>query len=113
MVVWAAETGPGERDIVLNETDIQNLLRAKAAIYAGATVLCESVGLSISDVERVLIGGGFGRHIDVEKAIQIGLLPDLPWERFTYLGNTSVQGAYLCSHLPGTPRAAGRTRRAR
>ena len=95
VVAWAAETSTGLRDIVLTETDIQNLLRAKAAIYAGATVLCESVGLTITDVERVLIGGAFGRHIDVEKAIQIGLLPDMPWERFTYLGNTSVQGAYL------------------
>ncbi|OFW60688.1 MAG: hypothetical protein A2133_05855 [Actinobacteria bacterium RBG_16_64_13] len=95
VIVWAAETGAGDKDIVLTETDIQNLLRAKAAIYAGATVLCESVGLAITDVERVLIGGGFGRHIDVEKAIQIGLLPDMPWEQFTYLGNTSIQGAYL------------------
>lgn len=95
VVAWAAETGSGDQDIVLNEADIQNLLRAKAAIYAGASVLCESVGLAITDVERVLIGGAFGRHVDVEKAIQIGLLPDLPWDRFSYLGNTSIQGAFL------------------
>jgi len=95
VVAWAADTETGQEDIVLTETDIQNLLRAKAAVYAGATVLCESVGLAITDVERVLIGGGFGRHIDVEKAIQLGLLPDMPWDRFTYLGNTSIQGAYL------------------
>lgn len=95
VVAWAAETGGGKRDLVLTETDIQNLLRAKAAIYAGVSVLCESVGLTMADVERVLIGGAFGRHIDIEKAIQIGLLPDLPWERFSYLGNTSVQGAFL------------------
>jgi uncharacterized 2Fe-2S/4Fe-4S cluster protein (DUF4445 family) len=95
VVAWAAEAAAVDTDIVLTETDIQNLLRAKAAIFAGATVLCESVGLAITDVERVLIGGGFGKHIDVEKAIQIGLLPDMPWDRFTYLGNTSIQGAYL------------------
>lgn len=95
VVAWAEETDTGVGDIMLTETDVQNLLRAKAAIYAGASVLCESVGLTITEVERVLIGGAFGRHIDVEKAIQIGLLPDLPWERFSYLGNTSVQGAYL------------------
>lgn len=94
VVVWAEETGAGQ-DIVLTETDVQNLMRAKAAIYAGATVLCESVGVTIADVQRVLVGGAFGRHIDVEKAIQIGLLPDLPWENFSYLGNTSLQGAYL------------------
>ena len=43
----------------------------------------------------MLIGGAFGQYIDIEKAIDIGLFPDMPWERFTYLGNTSVQGAYL------------------
>jgi uncharacterized 2Fe-2S/4Fe-4S cluster protein (DUF4445 family) len=95
VVVWAADTATDDADIVLTETDIQNLLRAKAAVYAGASVLCDSVGLAITDVERVLIGGGFGRHIDVEKAIQLGLLPDMPWDQFTYLGNTSIQGAYL------------------
>jgi uncharacterized 2Fe-2S/4Fe-4S cluster protein (DUF4445 family) len=42
----------------------------------------------------VLIGGAFGKYIDIEKAIQIGLLPDMPWERFKYLGNTSVLGAF-------------------
>ncbi len=93
VVAWAEEADG--HDIVITETDIENLLRAKAAIYAGATVLCESVGLAMTDVERVLIGGAFGRHIDVEKAIEIGLLPDLPWDDFSYLGNTSVQGAYL------------------
>jgi uncharacterized 2Fe-2S/4Fe-4S cluster protein (DUF4445 family) len=94
VVAWAEASAEDTGDIVLTETDIQNLLRAKASIYAGATMLCDSVGMNMSDVERVLIGGGFGRHIDVEKAIDIGLLPDLPWERFTYLGNTSIQGAY-------------------
>jgi uncharacterized 2Fe-2S/4Fe-4S cluster protein (DUF4445 family) len=42
----------------------------------------------------VLIGGAFGQYLNVEKAIQIGLLPDLPWDRFQFMGNTSVQGAY-------------------
>ena len=43
----------------------------------------------------MLIGGAFGQYINIEKAIQIGLLPDLPWERFHFLGNTSVKGAYM------------------
>jgi uncharacterized 2Fe-2S/4Fe-4S cluster protein (DUF4445 family) len=46
-------------------------------------------------IEQMLIGGSFGKYINVEKAVQIGLLPDLPWERFKFLGNTSVMGAYL------------------
>jgi uncharacterized 2Fe-2S/4Fe-4S cluster protein (DUF4445 family) len=94
VVAWADETDTG-RDIVLTKVDVDNLLRAKAAIYAGYTVLCESVGVDPADVEQVLIGGAFGQYINVEKAIQIGLLPDMPWERFQFLGNTSVQGAYM------------------
>lgn len=95
VVAWAAETADGVQDIVFTEVDIQNIMRAKAAIYAGMMVLTESVGLRLEDIDRVLIGGAFGKYIDVEKAIDIGLLPDMPWERFTYLGNTSVQGACL------------------
>ncbi len=93
VVAWADETATGQ-DIVLTKVDIDNLLRAKAAIYAGYTVLCQSVGVDPADVEQVLIGGAFGQYINIEKAIQIGLLPDLPWERFQFLGNTSATGAY-------------------
>ena len=93
VVAWAAETGHG-RDITLTRVDIDNLIRAKAAIYAGFTVLADSVGVSLDAVERVLIGGSFGKYINVEKAVQIGLLPDMPWERFQFLGNTAVLGAY-------------------
>jgi len=46
-------------------------------------------------VQQLLIGGSFGKYINVEKAVQIGLLPDLPWDRFHFLGNTSVLGAYM------------------
>jgi uncharacterized 2Fe-2S/4Fe-4S cluster protein (DUF4445 family) len=93
VVAWAAETATGQ-DLVLTAVDIDNLLRAKAAIFAGFTVLAQSVGLNLADAERVLIGGSFGKYINVEKAVQIGLLPDLPWDRFQFLGNTAVLGAY-------------------
>jgi uncharacterized 2Fe-2S/4Fe-4S cluster protein (DUF4445 family) len=93
VVAWAGETEDGE-DIVLSRVDIDNLLRAKAAIYAGFTVLADKVGVSLESVDKVLIGGSFGKYINVEKAVQIGLLPDMPWERFEFLGNTSVRGAY-------------------
>jgi len=93
VVVWGADSADG-RDIVITRVDIDNLLRAKAAIYAGFTVLADRVGIPLEAVEQVLIGGAFGKYINVEKAIQIGLLPDLPWERFQFLGNTSVRGAY-------------------
>ena len=61
---------------------------------AGFTVLADRVGVPLETVEQVLIGGSFGKYINVEKAVQIGLLPDLPWEQFDFLGNTSVKGAY-------------------
>ena len=94
VVAWAEETQHQKEDIVLSEVDISNLIRAKGAIYAGFSVLTKSVGIALADVEEVLVGGAFGKYIDVEKAIEIGLLPDMPWERFRYLGNTSVLGAF-------------------
>lgn len=84
------------KDIVLAEVDIENILRAKAAIYAGMSVLLKEVGLSLDIVERIYIAGGFGNYLNVEKAIMIGMLPDLPKEKFSFIGNTSIAGAYLC-----------------
>jgi uncharacterized 2Fe-2S/4Fe-4S cluster protein (DUF4445 family) len=94
VVAWSGESENGE-DIVVTHVDIDNLIRAKAAIYAGFSVLAQSVGVSLDQTEEVIVGGSFGKYINVEKAIQIGLLPDLPWERFHFLGNTSIKGAYL------------------
>jgi len=94
VVCWGDESASGE-DIMLTEVDIDNLMRAKAAIFAGFTVLADSVGVPLDSVEQVLIGGGFGQYINVEKAVQIGLLPDMSWDKFNFLGNTSLKGAYL------------------
>lgn len=93
VVAWGVESESGE-DIVISRVDVDNLLRAKAAIYAGFTVLAETVGIQLESVSKVLVGGSFGKYINVEKAVQIGLLPDMPWEQFDFLGNTSVKGAY-------------------
>jgi uncharacterized 2Fe-2S/4Fe-4S cluster protein (DUF4445 family) len=92
VLAWAAETEHG-RDIALTKVDADNLMRAKAAIYAGFSVLAASVGVELNQVQQVLVGGAFGQYINVEKAVQIGLLPDLPWDRFRFLGNTAVLGA--------------------
>ncbi len=93
VVAWGAESESGE-DIVVTRVDIDNLLRAKAAIYAGFSVLADTVGVPLEMTDRVLVGGSFGKYINVEKAVQIGLLPDMDWNRFEFLGNTSVKGAY-------------------
>jgi len=93
VIAWSDEAEHGE-DVRITAVDIDNLLRAKGAIYAGYRVLAESVGVPLEMTEQMLIGGSFGKYINVEKAVQIGLLPDMPWERFHFLGNTSVLGAY-------------------
>lgn len=92
LVVSAENTATGE-DIVITEVDIENLIRAKGAMFAGYLTLAEAVGHSISDIERVLIAGSFGSFLDIEQAITIGLLPDLPRDRFFYIGNGSLLGA--------------------
>jgi uncharacterized 2Fe-2S/4Fe-4S cluster protein (DUF4445 family) len=101
VVAWAEETASGQ-DITISKVDIDNLLRTKAAIYAGFSSLADAVGVELAMVDELLIGGSFGQHINVEKAVEIGLLPDLAidgdgadrWARFRYLGNTSLRGAY-------------------
>ncbi len=85
------------RDIVLAEPDIENIIRAKAAIYAGFSILLKEAGFTFDDVHKVYIAGGFGKFLDIEKSIILGLLPELPKDKFEYMGNTSIAGAYLCT----------------
>lgn len=92
VVVWKEDSAIG-KDIVFTESDIQNIIRAKGAMFAGYKILLESIGLTFDDIERVYLAGTFGNYIDLEEAIIIGLLPDLPRERFFFLGNTSLEGA--------------------
>jgi uncharacterized 2Fe-2S/4Fe-4S cluster protein (DUF4445 family) len=87
----------GERAIVLTAPDLENIIRAKAAVYAGFTTLLKEVGFSFEDIHRVYIAGGFGQYLDVEKAVILGLLPDMDRSKFQFLGNTSIKGTYLCT----------------
>lgn len=82
-------------DIVFTESDIRSLTLSKAAVYAGFTVLIEEIGMDFSMVERMIITGGFGQYLDIDKAVTIGLLPDMDRDKFTYMGNSSVAGAYM------------------
>jgi uncharacterized 2Fe-2S/4Fe-4S cluster protein (DUF4445 family) len=95
-------------DIVLTEIDVENLIRTKAAIYAGCKVLLQSVGVSFKDLDQVIIAGGFGRHLDLEKAIFIGLLPEIDIEKFLFVGNGSLLGARLLSFSKNLLREAER-----
>lgn len=96
VLVWAPETQIG-KDIVITEVDIDNLIRSKAAMYAGCQTLVKSVDTGCSDMEQVIIAGNFGCNIDIENAVTIGLLPDLPRDRFVFIGNGSLLGARLTS----------------
>jgi len=94
-VVAPAEHADAEDDLVLSQADIENLLRAKAAVYAGADILLSSLGLEFSDVERLLVAGGFGNYLNREHAVLLGLLPDVELERIRFVGNTAIMGAKL------------------
>jgi uncharacterized 2Fe-2S/4Fe-4S cluster protein (DUF4445 family) len=84
-----------DRDVVLTEIDIDNLIRAKGAMYAGCMTLLKEIGLSIHDIERIILSGGFGSYIDLEKTIVIGLLPEIDPEKVTFIGNGSLLGARM------------------
>ncbi len=88
----APETAVG-RDITLRQPDIENLIRDKAALYAGSRILLANVGLSFEAVDRILIAGNFGHALDTEQAVRIGLLPDIPRDKIRFIGNSSLAGA--------------------
>jgi len=96
VLAWKDETQI-DRDIVLTEIDIENLIRAKGAIYSGCMTLLEEVGLSIGDIERINLAGGFGSYVDLEKAMVIGLLPEIDADKVTFIGNGSLMGAKMSS----------------
>ncbi len=95
VLAFAGETATGE-DIYISEPDVKNLIRSKAAVYAGIQSMLRMVDQDLSDIRQILIAGGFGSYLNIRKAIEIGLLPDLPEQVYRYVGNTSVEGAKMC-----------------
>jgi uncharacterized 2Fe-2S/4Fe-4S cluster protein (DUF4445 family) len=87
-----AGTETGEA-VVVTEDDIGNLMKSKGAILASMKVLLENLGMKFSDLNRIYVAGGFGAHLNIEKAILIGLLPDIPLKRIQFIGNSSLAGA--------------------
>lgn len=96
VVAWEHESQI-DRDVVLTEIDIENLIRAKGAIFSGCQTLLEEVGMSIYDLDQIILAGGFGSYVDLEKAIVIGLLPEIDPEKVTFVGNGSLMGAKMSS----------------
>ena len=87
-----SETG---KPLIVTETDIENIIRTKASIYSAVALMLKQVGLRFEDLQRIYIAGGFGRYLDLENATVIGLIPDLPRDRFRYIGNSSLMGSYM------------------
>jgi len=84
-----------DRDIVITEPDIDNLIRAKGAMFSGCMTLLGEVGLSIDDIDRIILAGGFGSYVDLEKAMTIGLLPETDPDKVVFIGNGSLTGATM------------------
>ena len=96
VLAWKDETQI-DRDVTLTEIDIENLIRAKGAIYSGCMTLLTEVGMSIQDIEHIILAGGFGSYVDLEKAMGIGLLPEIDSAKVTFIGNGSLMGARMSS----------------
>jgi len=94
-VLAFAEDTAMQRDLTFTESDINSLVLSKGAIYAGFTVLLAEAGLDFSMVDRIWVAGGFGQFLDIDKAVTIGMLPDIDRAKFEYLGNSSIGGAYM------------------
>ncbi len=94
-VVPVADTDDKLSPIVVTEADIAVLLQAKAVIYAGVQIALKHLGKSIDEIPHVFLAGGFARHLDLANAVGMGLLPDIPLNRYRFIGNGSVAGAYL------------------
>ena len=93
VVAPASQTSTG-KDITINQQDIRNIQFAKSALYTGAKLLMEHRG--VEKVDRVLLAGGFGAHIDKVRAMMMGLFPDCDLDNVYAVGNSAGDGAVLC-----------------
>ncbi len=94
VLAWAAEAGKGE-DITLTQTDIRQLQLAKGAIFSGVVTLRKVMGVADAGIAELMLCGGFGNYINIESALRIRLLPELPLDRITYYGNAAALGAQM------------------
>jgi uncharacterized 2Fe-2S/4Fe-4S cluster protein (DUF4445 family) len=110
VLLEAEYSGTGD-EIVITEADVDNVIRAKGAIFAGIQTLLESVALDWSDLEQIFVAGGFGKYLRIEEAQAIGLFPEVDEDKFTFVGNGSLLGARLVSFSKDLLKAAERVAR--
>ncbi len=89
----AAESETG-REVSINEVDIDNFIRAKGAIFSAIDTLLKSVDMTVEMIDHVYVAGGIGSGINMKNAVNIGMFPDVDLEKFSYIGNSSLTGAY-------------------
>ena len=94
IVVQGEDSGCGNA-VVLAQTDLDAIMRSKAAMYAILTTLVGQVGVEFSGLERIFVAGAFGKHIDPAKAITLGMIPDLEMSVYQPIGNSSLHGAEM------------------
>lgn len=92
-VIAFKEESDANSDIIITDADIENLKRAKAAIYSAASSLLRHLNFKFEQVEKIFIAGGFGNYIDINNAVNIGLLPDIDRKRFVFVGNSALSGS--------------------
>lgn len=85
--------------VYIAESDIENVITAKAAIFAAMKILLSRLEMSFDDISRFYIAGAFGNHIDIESAINIGLIPNIKRSKIIFAGNTSIKGAKLAAYF--------------
>lgn len=90
---WAGESANGE-NLVFTQTDVTEFIRTKAAAHTMVEYLIEEFGLDAASISRFYLAGAFGKFLDLESAVTIGMYPDLPREKFVMIGNASLKGAY-------------------
>jgi len=83
-------------DITITQHDIQEIQLAKAAIFTGVSILMKKLRLRASLIDRVYAAGAFGTYVDAASAITIGMYPDVPLERISFIGNAAGSGARMC-----------------
>ena len=93
-VLAEASESETEREISINEVDIDNFIRAKGAIFSAIDTLLKSVDMTVEGIDDVYVAGGIGSGINMKNAVNIGMFPDVPLEKFHYIGNSSLTGAY-------------------
>ena len=88
------EESEAGREVSINEVDIDNFIRAKGAIFSAIDTLLQSVDMTVEMIDTVYVAGGIGSGINMKNAVNIGMLPDVELEKFSYIGNSSLTGAY-------------------